>query len=128
MSLSRFLLPSVGLAVVAGAVALALPAGAQSIPNGETLYRQRCAMCHQGVAGRPATLGPNLAGVVGRKAAATPYAYSAALKKSNLTWTRANLDRYLAGPARMVPGTKMAVAVSSPADRAALITHLSRTR
>ena len=129
MSLSRFLPLFAVTAVVGGAAAVGLPAGAQSTPvSGEALYRQRCQMCHQAVAGRPATLGPNLSGIVGRKAASTPFAYSAALKKSNLTWTSANLDRYLSGSARMIPGTKMAITISSPADRAALIAYLSRPR
>lgn len=129
MSPSRFLpLSAAGVALVAGALALGLPVQAQSTPSsGEALYRQRCQMCHQAVAGRPATLGPSLSGVVGRKAAATPFAYSAALKASRLTWTRANLDRYLSGPARMVPGTKMSITVSAPADRAALIAYLAQT-
>lgn len=102
--------------------------GAQTAPSGETLFRQRCSMCHSAVSGRQMPLGPNLAGVVGRKAAATAFAYSPALKNSRLTWDRATLDRYLVAPARMVPGTKMAVAVPNAAERAALIGYLGTTR
>lgn len=92
------------------------------------LFRQRCSMCHSATASRQVPLGPNLAGVVGRKAGSATFAYSPALKKSGLTWTRANLDRYLTAPARMVPGTKMVVAVPSAADRAALLNYLATAR
>jgi cytochrome c len=80
------------------------------------------------VAGQPARVGPNLAGVVGRKAASTAFNYSPALKASGLTWTRANLDRFLTGPARMVPGTRMSVVMSDAAQRAAVIQYLSQAR
>lgn len=85
-------------------------------------------MCHSAVASRQVPIGPNLAGVVGRKAGSANFAYSAQLKQSGLTWNRANLDRYLTAPARMVPGTKMAVTVPNPAERAALINFLAAAR
>jgi cytochrome c len=63
---------------------------------------------------------------MGRKAAATAFNYSAALKNSKLVWDRANLDRFLASPPRMVPGTRMVVPVSDPEQRAAILDFLSR--
>lgn len=118
------------LSAVVCAFSMALPAAAawaQTAPaNGETIFRQRCQACHTVTAGQPNRVGPNLAGVVGRKAAFTPaFNYSPALKTSGLTWTRANLDRYLQGPARMVPGTRMAVALTNNAQRAALLNYLA---
>lgn len=108
------------------AFAIAVPALAQSAaPNGETLFRQRCQSCHTAVKGQPPRVGPNLSGVVGRKAASTAFNYSAALKAAGLTWSRANLDRYLQGPTRMVPGTRMVISVSDAAQRAALINYLT---
>lgn len=115
-------------AVLLSTVVGGMPVAAQTAPNGEQLFRQRCAMCHVNAAGKPATLGPNLSGVVGRKAGSATYNYSAALKASNIKWTSENLDRFLAGPARMVPGTKMSVMLSDPAQRAALIKFLSTAR
>ncbi|HEX7856839.1 MAG TPA: c-type cytochrome [Sphingobium sp.] len=94
--------------------------------DGATVFRQRCQACHTAVAGQPSRVGPNLAGVVGRKAASVPaFNYSAALKASGLTWTRGNLDRFLQAPARMVPGTRMAVALTDNAQRAAVLTYLT---
>ena len=81
-------------------------------------------MCHgDPVASKPAAA-PSLAGVVGRPAASTDYPYSLALKKAGLTWDKASLDRFLTAPAKLVPGTRMPVAVPRADERAALIAYL----
>lgn len=128
----KFAIPA---AVLSGFVALAaLPASlatAQSAPaaNGATLFAQRCQVCHTVTPGARSTVGPNLAGVTGRKAAAAAgFNYSPALKASNVTWNRANLDRYLTAPARMVPGTRMVIAVTDARQRAAILDHLATRR
>ena len=78
-------------------------------------------MCHA-----PGGQGPSLKGVVGRKAASLPdFHYSAALAASGLTWTPANLDHFLAGPAAMVHGTAMTVMLPDPAQRRDLISYLA---
>lgn len=112
------------LAAAGSTQLLAAPAA----PDGATLFRQRCQACHTDVAGQPARVGPNLSGVVGRKAATTTFAYSPALKASGLVWNKANLDRYLAAPAKTVPGTKMVIAVSNKAERDAIVAHLAKKR
>lgn len=104
--------------------AASLPA--QTPPGGEALFRQRCASCHTVTPGGKATLGPNLAGISGRKSAATAYNYSPAFKAANVTWDRANLDRYLAGPTRMVPGSRMVIMVSNPEQRAAIVDYMMK--
>lgn len=113
-------------ALAAAAVLVTSSAASAQTPNGATIFRMRCASCHTVTPGGRAVLGPNLSGVTGRKAAATTFNYSPALKASGLTWTRANLDRFLAGPARMVPGTRMVIAITDPAQRAALLNYLAR--
>jgi cytochrome c len=118
---------AIGLAA-AGIAVGGQTVSAQSGPTGELLFRQRCSMCHSAVSTRQVPLGPNLAGVVGRTAGTTGFAYSPALKSSKVVWTRPNLDRYLTAPARMVPGTKMVIAVPNPADRVALVNYLATTR
>lgn len=127
MKLLRFL-PAVSPVVSFALLVLAGPASAADKPNGETIFRQRCQSCHSAVAARPSTVGPNLAGVVGRRAASTTFNYSPALKKSGLTWTRANLDRYLTAPMRMVPGTRMVISLTDPAQRAAVLDYLAAAR
>jgi cytochrome c len=127
MTISRF----VGAAAVSLIFASAVPSPIFAAPpaaNGETLYRQRCQTCHSVVAAKPAGVGPNLRGVVGRKAAAATFNYSTAMKQSKITWTQANLDRYLAAPTKTVPGTRMVIAVTDAAQRAAIIKYLSQTK
>jgi len=69
---------------------------------------KRCAVCHTSQKGGGDGLGPNLSGVVGRKAGTRPgFAYSPAVKKSGLIWNEANLTKWVAGPQRLVPGNKM---------------------
>ena len=83
---------------------------------GATAFNARCRACH-GLAGVSTMIGPDLRGVYGAKAAASAYPkYSAAMKASGLTWTEANLDTYLSGPAKMVPGATMVLAPIPPAD------------
>lgn len=115
--------------VVGSAVGMTERGQAQSAaPSGETIFKQRCAACHSMVKGRPAGVGPNLVGVVGRKAGTLPFNYSPALKKAGPVWSKPNLDRYLAGPAKMVPGTRMAVALPDAKQRAALIAYLEKAK
>jgi len=70
----------------------------------------QCMSCHAVEPGKHG-VGPSLAGVYGTKAGEIPgYAFSAPLKASGLTWDDATLDQWLAGPAKLVPGTKMVYA------------------
>jgi cytochrome c len=119
----------VGVATMAPAHAQTKPAPtAAAAAPGAAQFRMRCQSCHSVTPGAAAALGPNLAGVVGRKAAATTFRYSDALKRSGLTWTRPNLDRYIAAPTQVVPGTRMVIKVTNPTERAAIIDFLAARR
>lgn len=134
---ARLRTPSViALAGLMAMPLLAAPARAQApaadpAARGRVLFLQ-CRACHGLAAGEPHKVGPTLHGIMGAKAATRPgFAnYSAALKASGLTWTDAELDRFLTAPGRAVPGTTMAFAgLSRPADREAVIAYLrSATR
>jgi glucose/arabinose dehydrogenase/cytochrome c2 len=91
--------------------------------SGRQLFEQRCALCH--TTGERAAQGPGLGGVLGRKAAAMPFGYSGALRGSHLTWNRATLDRFLAAPGQMVPGTTMPIAIPDDGERRAVIDYLA---
>ena len=91
--------------------------------KGADVYEGRCSSCHvlNGVG-----QGPSLIGVVGRKAGSLPgYAYSDAMKASGLTWTAADLNRFLTGPSILVPGTAMRATVPDPTERQDLIAYLA---
>jgi cytochrome c len=72
---------------------------------------QQCVACHSIEPGRHMT-GPSLAHVWNRKAAtAEGFArYSDALRASGIVWTQESLQRWLADPQAMVPGTGMTFA------------------
>lgn len=81
-----------------------------------------CATCHQVEKGKKSTLGPNLFGIVGRKAASEAgYQYSPAMKKSGITWTQPELLSFIQDPRKKVPGTKMAFAGQKDPKKAAEI-------
>jgi glucose/arabinose dehydrogenase/cytochrome c2 len=132
-SFTRALVLNVLLLVVFSAASRAadqvLTAGDSN--RGTILFQQTCALCHAtGLEKRLAAgQGPLLAGVVGRPAASLPnFGYTKALKSSHLTWDAATLDRFLAGPTALVPGTNMVIPVANPADRRDLLAFLATLR
>ena len=57
------------------------------------------------------------------------YAYSGALRASGIRWDRASLDRWLAGPSAMVPGTRMPFrGISDPVARRQVVDYLMTLR
>jgi cytochrome c len=88
---------------------------------------QVCMACHDLSRNGPDRIGPNLWGVVGRAVASHPgFGYSPALRSMGGQWTYQELDHFLAGPSRAVPGTKMAFAgIRNPRERAQLIAFLA---
>jgi cytochrome c len=84
-----------------------------------------CRACHSLQAGASSTMGPNLHGLFGRKAGSVAgFAYTPALKGSNIKWDEKTLDQFLAAPTKKVPGTRMVMNVADPARRSALIAYL----
>ncbi len=105
LSIATLSLALAGQSLAAGAA----PPEAQ-LKRGKLLFTQ-CQACHQVKPGAPSLLGPNLAGIMGRKAAVEPgFRYSPALEKSNLTWNAATLFLWLARPSSWVPVITMAFA------------------
>ena len=67
-----------------------------------------CGACHGTTADAPPGLGPNLHGVVGRKAGSVAdYDYSDAMKNSGKVWTVAELTAFVVDPGKDIPGNKM---------------------
>jgi glucose/arabinose dehydrogenase/cytochrome c2 len=123
-----FLRPVVFALLMLGATASAREplSHAEIITSGRQIFLQRCATCHG--TGSGAGQGPGLGGVVGRKAASTHFGYTAALRASDLTWDRPTLERFLAAPAVLVPGTTMPIPVPDDVERRNVIAYLSTLR
>jgi cytochrome c len=93
--------------------------------RGKAFY-QACAACHSVDEN---DLGPKHRGVFGRRAGSVAdYSYSAALKASGLTWDRSTLDRWLANPSQLVPGTKMYFKIADAQSRADVIAYLEQLK
>lgn len=98
----RIALLGVSLVVLAAG-----PARAQDAAAGEKAFIV-CRACHQIGPGAKSAVGPVLNGIVGRKAGTYPgFDYSPANKNSGITWTEPELQKYIADPQKVVPGTKM---------------------
>ena len=91
---------------------------------GKELFN-KCSACHSLDESKNA-FGPSLIGVVGRKAASLPrFAYSDALKNSDITWDEENLRKWIAGNDDFVPGTRMRhVEITDKAEQDYLISYL----
>jgi cytochrome c len=112
-------------ALMAAIAVFAVPSGAQSTPAGAQAFGM-CTACHTVTKGGRNGIGPNLSGLIGRRAGSVPgFSYSAAMKSSGLSWDAKTLDAFLAAPTKKVPGTKMPISVSDPAKRAAIIAYLT---
>ena len=95
--------------------------------NGEKLFK-KCKVWHNADA-KKHKVGPLLVGIIGRKAgAADGYTkYSKDIKEAGIIWDEANLDKWLAKPKGMYPGTKMLYpggGVKKAEDRADIIEYL----
>ena len=104
------------------ALAAAMCQAAPDPAHGEEVY-VRCLACHALASDR---VGPRHCGLLGRRAGSVPgFSYSPAMKKSKLTWDEKTLDRFLAKPTKVVPGTAMTYdGVPDAKDRADLIVYL----
>ncbi len=124
MKISLIVIVSTAL-IASTAVAAAQDTGDPAA--GEKVFA-KCKVCHRIGEGAKNALGPELNGVVGRKAGSAPeYNYSAANKNSGLTWDEATLKRYLRDPRAVVPGTKMIFAgLSNEKDIDNVIAYLKQ--
>jgi len=115
----------VAAAAWAGSIAGALAGDAAA---GETLFNQKCKVCHKIGEGATNFVGPELNGLIGRKTGSVEgYTYSDANKDSGITWDDAKLNDYLKNPKGVIPGTKMIFAgLPKDSDRDNLIAYLSQ--
>jgi cytochrome c len=99
----------------AAALVVCLSAGAGraegDADKGKAAFVRQCAICHTIEKGDPNRFGPNLSGIVGKKAGAVPgFDYTRAFKSAaNWEWTEDALASWIMFPGVMVPGTAMAI-------------------
>jgi len=113
------------LVAVGALIALPAVASAQDAEAGKAVFK-KCAPCHSIGPGAKNKVGPELNGILGRKAAEVPgFAYSTALKNSGITWDDEKLHAWLKDPKALVPGTKMFFpGIKDEIDRDDLIAYI----
>jgi cytochrome c len=114
-------MPSLLKTWLAAALMLAPAAYAET---GEAIYG-RCQACHSFEYHRT---GPKHCGLFGRRAGSAPgFEYSDAMKRSGIVWGERSLERFLAAPTKIVPGTTMTYAgVPDTRERELLIAYLKQ--
>lgn len=119
-----FLAPSILIGSAAAPAALAADPAA-----GQSVFKTQCSICHAVQPGKNG-MGPSLFGIVGRKTASVAgFHYSVGNQNANLTWDEATLDKYLASPKSVVPGTTMSFGgVKDDTKRADLIAYLTTVK
>jgi len=116
--------------VVAAAIvapALCVAGSKPDIEHGKETFNTMCGVCHSVQKTGGPNQGPNLLGVVGRKAASQPdfAMYSPALKASKLKWNKKTLNKFLLDPNAMVQGTLMPMLIADDKTRADVVGYLA---
>jgi cytochrome c len=115
------------------AALLAMPAAYAGDAKGdaargkETFEASGCPACHGVTKEDDAKVGPNLVGLIGRKAGTTKSLLgpSENLTKYGVIWSAETLNEFLVNPSAKVPGTAMAGILTDPQQRADVIAYLS---
>jgi cytochrome c len=98
--------------------------------KGENVFK-KCKICHQVGDGAKNQVGPQLNGVIGRKAGSLEgFSYSPAMKEAGekgIVWNAENIAKYIENPRDFIPKNKMAfVGLKKEDERADVIAYLEK--
>ena len=97
-----------------------------SAADGAKVFK-KCLACHSIEKGKPNKIGPNIFGVLNRKAGSVSgYKYSKAMAAHGKVWSFEEMNSFLIKPKDWIKGTKMSFAgLKNEKDRAAVILYLN---
>ena len=97
-----------------------------SAADGTKVFK-KCLACHSIEKGGPNKIGPNIFGVLNRKAGSiSGYKYSKAMVAFGKSWSVEEMDGFLTKPRDWVKNTKMSfIGLKNAKDRAAVILYLN---
>jgi cytochrome c len=127
----RFIVPAALMTAGLWMACASAASAAGDAARGVQIFRATCGVCHlsRGDANRNDALtkiGPNLFGVVGRRAGTQKgFRYSDAMKASGITWTNEVLRRYIAAPQKTIPNVRMSfTGLPKPKDAEDVLAYL----
>jgi cytochrome c len=115
------------LLLLAASFGLVGVAQADDLELAQKLATNHCAVCHTFDKGGPPGQGPNLFGLIGRKAASeSNFTYSDGYSKamSGKVWDEQLLDAWLTDVQAVAPGSAMVYSQDDPAKRQKIITYI----
>ncbi|MHC8314897.1 c-type cytochrome [Pseudomonas sp. LB3P31] len=123
-------LPLIGLLSYTLAIAALAADCAPDQGHGAQVFANECAVCHSVTKGMTGMMGPNLAGVVGRKSGSLDgFRYSQAMRSKDIDWQAENIAQLIAQPQAFVPGTYMPyMGLASADDRQAVVCYLKQQK
>ena len=97
-----------------------------SVADGAKVFK-KCLTCHSIRKGDPNKIGPNIFGVLNRKAGSiSDYKYSKAMAAYGKVWSFEEMNGFLTKPKDWIKGTKMSfIGLKSAKDRAAVILYMN---
>ena len=125
--MKKFLRSACVAITVAGATAAA--SAGDAVDAGRQIFDRRCRTCHGGTGRADSPIGPNLAGIVGRKAGTRPAGiHSRAMIESEVVWDRESLRRFLSEPRTEIRDSIMPVGVADAGELDRLLDYLESLR
>lgn len=125
--MSHFIPRAAALLLLTASIGLAGGAQADELEIAQKMATNHCAVCHTFDKGGPPGQGPNLFGLIGRKAASeSNFTYSDGYRKAmdSKVWDEQLLDAWLTDAQTVAPGSAMVYSQDDPAKRQKIITYL----
>jgi cytochrome c len=125
--MTHFLLRAPALLMLTASIGLVGTAQADDLEIAQKLATNHCAVCHTFDKGGPPGQGPNLFGLIGRKAASeSNFTYSDGYSKamSGKVWDEQMLDAWLTDAQTVAPGSAMVYSQDDPAKRQKIIAYI----